>query len=87
MSLSDVPIVASSLLRDQTGWADETEMLSADTNDPPAFAAQIVRLYRDEALWMRLRNMALSRLERENGAEAYAASIRAVLEPQHAGHR
>jgi len=81
-----LPIVASSLLQEQTGWMNETEMLSADTADPTAFAAQIVRLYRDEALWMRLREMALSRLERENGAEAYAASIRAVLEPQLAGH-
>jgi O-antigen biosynthesis protein len=81
-----LPIVASSLLREQTGWTDGTEMLSADTTNPTAFAAQIVRLHRDEALWTHLREMALSRLERENGAEAYAASIRAVLEPQPAGH-
>ena len=76
-----LPVVATELLRAQLGWSDGMEMLAADAGDPAGFAARIVALYRDEALWGRLRDAALTRLARENNPEDYAAAIRSVLGP------
>ena len=67
-----LPVVATELLRAQLGWAEGEEMLCADASDPAGFAAQIVRLYRDPALWERIRAGALARIEAENGREHYA---------------
>jgi glycosyltransferase involved in cell wall biosynthesis len=76
-----LPVVATELLRAQLGWTDGAELLAADAANPEAFAARIVALYRDEALWTRLRDAALTRLSRENNAVDYAASLEAVLGP------
>ena len=76
-----LPVVATALLCAQLGWTNGAELLTADATDPAAFAAQIVALYRDEALWIRLRDAALTRLGRENNADDYAASLEAVLGP------
>jgi glycosyltransferase involved in cell wall biosynthesis len=74
-----LPIVATQLLADQMEWTDGEELLTADATDPARFAERIVTLYRDEALWSRLRTHALARLEQENGWETYVASVRAVV--------
>ncbi|MFL5257261.1 MAG: glycosyltransferase [Rhodopila sp.] len=58
-----VPVVATELLRGQLGWGREQEILSAAANDPAAFAACVVALYRNEALWQAIRDGALRRLE------------------------
>jgi glycosyltransferase involved in cell wall biosynthesis len=76
-----LPVVATELLRDQLGWADGEALLSAPGDDPVAFAAAVVRLYRDAALWQRLRDAALQRLRQENGAAAYTQAVAAVLGP------
>ena len=76
-----LPIVATELLRRQLGWTNGDEILSAGATDATVFAAHIVRLYRDEALWNRLRDRALARLRLENDPDAYARAIRAILEP------
>jgi glycosyltransferase involved in cell wall biosynthesis len=75
-----LPIVATDLLRRQTGWTDGVDLLAADSTDPAGFAARVVRLYRDAELWQRLRDNALQRLRTENAREQYAAAMRAVLE-------
>ena len=72
-----LPIVASGLLARQLGWDDA--LLAADPADPAAFAAALVRLYRDEALWTRLRDTALARVAAECAPEATEAGLRAVL--------
>ena len=74
-----LPVVATDLLRRQLGWTDGHELLAADATDPVRFAAEIVRLYRDEALWTRLRDVALVRLARDNDA-ASVASVLGVAE-------
>ncbi|HEY1931439.1 MAG TPA: glycosyltransferase [Acetobacteraceae bacterium] len=76
-----LPVVATELLRRQLGWHDGEDLLVAADSDPALFAQQIVRLYRDEGLWARLREAALERLRRENSREDYAAAIQSVLGP------
>jgi O-antigen biosynthesis protein len=77
-----VPVVATSLLREQLGWTEGAELLAADIDDPSGFAARVVALYRSEVLWNQIREAAMSRLRRDNGREAYAQTIRALL-PAH----
>jgi glycosyltransferase involved in cell wall biosynthesis len=74
-----LPVVASELLRRQTGWKDGSELLAADIADPALFAERIVTLYRDETLWRNLRENALARLRAENSPERYAEAIAAIL--------
>ena len=74
-----LPVVATELLRGQLGWNGDEDLLAVD--DPAAFAAAIVRLYRDESLWQRLRENALGRVTSEAGQERYAARISDLLGP------
>jgi len=76
-----LPVVATDLLAAQLGWRDGVELSAAPGNDPDAFAARIVGLYRDEALWSRLRDACLSRLARDHDRESYERAIAAVLGP------
>jgi glycosyltransferase involved in cell wall biosynthesis len=76
-----LPVVATEMLRAQLGWSDGQEILAADARDPPAFAARIVALYRDAALWARLREAALARLARDNRPDSYTGALLAVLGP------
>jgi glycosyltransferase involved in cell wall biosynthesis len=78
-----LPVVAAELLRRQLGWTAGEDLLTAETGDAAGFAAAVVRLYRDEALWRRLRASALARLEQEASPERYAATIRTLLGPTH----
>ena len=75
-----LPVVATDLLRRQTGWENGVDLLSADSTDPAGFAEHVVTLYRDPELWQRLRDNALRRLRAENGLEQYSAAVRAALE-------
>jgi glycosyltransferase involved in cell wall biosynthesis len=74
-----VPVVASALLRDDMGWEDGQELLSAPTDEPGVFAERIVTLYRDDALWQRLRESALARLVMENRPGGMETALRALL--------
>lgn len=74
-----LPVVATELLREQTGWEAGTELLVADHTDPAAFARLVVAVYRDAALWARVRESALARLGRENGREHYVQALTAIL--------
>ncbi len=69
-----LPVVASRLLGEQLGWRDGREILLADVEDPAAFAAACQRLYKDSALWNRLRAGALERL-RQDCDPAHCAAI------------
>jgi len=70
-----VPVVATELLCRQLGWEREQEILSADANDPKAFAACVLALYRNEALWQTIRDGALHRLEQENGRTHFTRAV------------
>jgi O-antigen biosynthesis protein len=74
-----LPIVATELLRQQVGWEDGRDILSADVSDPSCFANQVVRLYRDPELWQRLRDNAASRLADENAPARYVRALEAIL--------
>jgi glycosyltransferase involved in cell wall biosynthesis len=80
-----LPVVATEVLRRQLGWNDGTDLLVASGNDPALFAQQVVRLYRDAALWQALRDAALERLRQENDAAGYAAAVEFVLGPAKPG--
>ena len=74
-----LPIVSTELLSRQLGWEAGEALLAAPSNDAAGFAALVVALYRDEALWSRLRAAALARLHVESNYEQYQQSIQAVL--------
>jgi GT2 family glycosyltransferase len=74
-----LPVVATALLRQQTGWEDGKELLAADHADPALFARHVVALHRDEALWQTLRDGALARLAAENGRERYVQALTEIL--------
>ncbi len=75
-----LPIVATQLLADQLNWQDDIELLTSPANDPQCFASRIASLYRSERLWGRLRDNAVSRLERENTAEAFNGAVAKIVE-------
>jgi hypothetical protein len=77
-----VPVVATSLLCEQLGWTDGTELLAANADDPSGFAAKVIAMYRSEDLWTQVREAAIARLRRENGREAYTQTIQTLL-PAH----
>ena len=76
-----LPVVATELLRAQLGWRAGEDLLVADQTDPEGFAASIIRLYRDKALWQRLRDNALARIASETDADIYKAGIASLLGP------
>ncbi|HSU07497.1 MAG TPA: glycosyltransferase, partial [Acetobacteraceae bacterium] len=74
-----LPVIATELLRSQLGWENETELLAAEMTDPADFAHNVVRLYRDQALWQRLRDGAAARITAENGRGRYVQALRSIL--------
>jgi len=74
-----LPVIATELLRSQLGWENETELLAAEMTDPADFAHNVVRLYRDQALWQRLRGGAAARITAENGRGRYVQALRSIL--------
>jgi O-antigen biosynthesis protein len=73
-----LPCVASTLLVTQLGWGGD-EILAAQLDDPAAFAQAVARLYRDEVLWLTLREGALRRIGTAHRMEDFAAAVTAVL--------
>lgn len=74
-----LPVVATELLREQLGWENGTDLLTAATNDPAEFSKHIVTLYRDPAQWEKLRANALARIQAEHGRAPYEAAIKHAL--------
>jgi hypothetical protein len=78
-----VPVVCTSLLARQLGWRDNVEVLVADT--PDDFATHAAALYRDAALWNRLRAAALARVIEDCSPAAFRAALgRALAVPEYA---
>lgn len=74
-----VPVVATELLRRQLGWAAEAEILSVEADDPRAFAAAVLALYREEGPWRTIREGALHRLRQDHGRGSYMKAMGRVL--------
>jgi glycosyltransferase involved in cell wall biosynthesis len=73
-----VPVVATSLIRQQLGWTADEEILVADT--PEEFAAQCLRLYQDPQLWRRVREAALRATMRDCSSEAFIRKLEEILD-------
>ena len=71
------PVVATPCAVDGMFLADGEDVLVA--GDAVAFAAAVVRLYRDEVLWNRLAAGGLDNVERHFSLDAARATVRRVL--------
>lgn len=80
-----LPVVATTLLAEQLEWRDGEELLAIPVDDAATMAERIVTLYRDEALWQRLRDSALARLAAENAPETYRQPLLTALGPPRRG--
>jgi GT2 family glycosyltransferase len=76
-----LPVVASTLIAEQLGWLDGPELAAAPTDDPVAYAAAVLRVYRDADAWRQLREAAAARVAEECERGRYVAAIRRVLDP------
>ncbi len=76
-----LPVVATSVLVEQLGWQDGTEILGASPTDPAGLAAHIVDLHRQQERWAAIRDAALARLARENQPDSYERPLIEVLGP------
>ena len=68
-----LPVVATSILAQQLGWAAEQDLLVADSAQD--FAAQIARLYHDEDLWRRLRANAFARVKSDCAPKKFRQTL------------
>ena len=76
-----LPVVATTLLADQLEWRGGEDLLAVVVDDAAAMAERLVTLYRDEALWQRLRDGALARLAAENAPATYRQPLLTALGP------
>lgn len=74
-----LPVVTTSIGAEGMGLSDGREALIAD--DPQEFAAAVVRLYRDEALWSRLSAAGLALIRARYSKEAVAGQLAGILAP------
>lgn len=74
-----LPMVVTTLLREQVGWKEGEALLSASADAPLAFAQAVTRLYEDEKLWEHLRAGALDAVRRDASAEAFRAKLAEIL--------
>ena len=73
-----LPVVATPIAVEGMHVATGTDVLVAD--EAAAFAAEVVRLYRDEALWATLSAHGLANVERHFSFAAARAAVRRILD-------
>lgn len=73
-----VPMVVSELIGSQLGWQDGTDLLIA--RDEAEFAAECLRLFRDEELWRALRINALTRILCELSRDAFNGRVARAIQ-------
>jgi O-antigen biosynthesis protein len=78
-----VPVVATALIAEQTGWQTDRDILAA--SDAEGFAQACIRLHRDEALWNRIREAALARCASDCSPKAFMDGVAAILNAVTAG--
>jgi GT2 family glycosyltransferase len=72
-----LPIVTTSIIAEQLGWKNESELLVADCAE--TFATQCIRLYQDIELWNHIRNKAIKRVEAECSPQKFSATLQSIL--------
>lgn len=75
-----VPMVVSTLIASQLNWESDKDLLVASTDDPKAFAHQLVRLYSDAILWNTIRNNALRRIQSECAPQAFRQTLKTLIQ-------
>jgi GT2 family glycosyltransferase len=73
-----LPVVATSLLKNQLEWTDNMHLLVGD--EPQEFAERCICLYTDEQLWHRIRRNGLDQVRAECAPEAFESKLRSILE-------
>lgn len=68
-----LPSVTTALLAQQLGWKDTKELLVADT--PEAYAAQCIKLYQDEKLWLDVRDAGLTAIAKDCSQETFRKNL------------
>ncbi len=72
-----VPVAATDLIASQLGWASGREILTAST--AAAFADACASLYEDAALWARVREAALRRIEVDGSTAQFSETVGAIV--------
>jgi GT2 family glycosyltransferase len=72
-----LPVVCTQHLLAQLGWRDRLEASAAA--DAREFAARVIALYRDEALWQKLRDGALAAVARDCSPRAFRDALAEAL--------
>jgi len=73
-----VPMVVSPLIAAQLQWSNDSDYCAATDLDQVADCC--IRLYKDPALWERMRARGLARVEQELSPTAFASNVRSILE-------
>lgn len=68
-----LPSVTTKLLAQQLSWSDGKELLVGDT--PEAFAAQCIKLLKDETLWQDVRNAGLEAIGHDCSQETFRKNL------------
>ena len=68
-----LPSVTTALLAQQLGWQDTKQLLVADT--PEAYAAQCIKLYQDEKLWLDVRDAGLTAIAKDCSQETFRKNL------------
>jgi GT2 family glycosyltransferase/SAM-dependent methyltransferase/glycosyltransferase involved in cell wall biosynthesis len=72
-----VPVVATNLIVEQTGWTPDREILAA--SGPDQFAKACARLFSDKGLWESIRQNALERCREECSPGFFLGTIHRIL--------
>ncbi|MFM7449588.1 MAG: glycosyltransferase [Leptolyngbyaceae cyanobacterium] len=72
-----IPVVSTPLIAAQLGWRNEEDLLVGST--PEEFAQQCFRLYSDQALWQKIRNSALDRVQQDCSPDVFQEQLATVL--------
>ncbi|WP_018411626.1 tetratricopeptide repeat protein [Methyloversatilis thermotolerans] len=73
-----VPVVASAVLLRQLGWTEGIDIQSG--RDADAFARGIVRLLKDDALWVRQQQAAWAQCQAHHDPERFGRDLRSALD-------
>jgi len=73
-----IPVVCSPLLASQLGWTPGQDLLTAVT--PADYAHEIARLYEDPALWLRVRDSAIQRIDADYRPRMFVESVKTALQ-------
>lgn len=72
-----LPSVTTPLLEQQLGWANDLNLLSA--NSPEEFAQACVQLHSDEKLWQRIREEGLQAVESDCSTEVFRSQLQQLF--------